>query len=108
MANRHRGEISGTLAGREYTFCLTLGALADLEDALADEDIFAFVQRLSQGRITSRDVISILGAGLRGAGHAVSNDEVAAMMPPANGFSGALELAARLISSAFAINDETR
>ena len=33
MPNCHRGEIAARLDGRDYTLCLTLGALAEMEAA---------------------------------------------------------------------------
>jgi hypothetical protein len=33
MPNRCRGEAAVTFGGERYTLCLTLGALAELEDA---------------------------------------------------------------------------
>jgi Phage tail tube protein, GTA-gp10 len=77
MANRHRGEIEAELSGVRYTLCLTLGALASLEDAFGGEDILALAERFEQGRIKASDAIRIIGAGLRGAGHEISDDEVA-------------------------------
>ena len=34
MANRYRGEIDARLDGKPHTLCLTLGALAELEDQM--------------------------------------------------------------------------
>ena len=31
MANKHRGEVTARLDGKDYTLCLTLGALAELD-----------------------------------------------------------------------------
>ncbi len=39
MANKHRGEISAQFDGKPYTLCLTLGALAQLEDIFQAPDI---------------------------------------------------------------------
>ncbi|TXM55641.1 GTA-gp10 family protein, partial [Methylobacterium sp. WL120] len=41
MANRRRGEVPLDLGGTRYTLCLTLGALAELEDALQAGDLAA-------------------------------------------------------------------
>lgn len=78
-ANRHRGEIVATLDGKAWRLCLTLGALAELEDAFAAEDLSALVARLSAGRLSATDIIRIVGCGLRGGGNPVSDDEVRAM-----------------------------
>lgn len=76
MANRHRGEIEADLNGKRYTLCLTLGALAELEDAFGGEDILALAERFEQGRIKASDAIRIIGAGLRGAGFEITDEEV--------------------------------
>ncbi len=46
MANRRRGEVPLDLGGRRYTLCLTLGALADLEDSLRAGDLAGLAERL--------------------------------------------------------------
>jgi hypothetical protein len=101
MANRHRGEIDAELGGRVRTLVLTLGALAELEAAFGATDLVALAERFSSGRPTARDLIRIIGAGLRGAGEAVSNDEVAAMTAP-GGAPGFARIAAELIAATFA------
>jgi hypothetical protein len=79
MANRHRGEIEVALGDRRWTLCLTLGALAELEAAYGDEDLLSLAERFERGALGARDVIRIIGAGLRGAGNDVSDVEVAAL-----------------------------
>jgi hypothetical protein len=79
MANRHRGEIEAELGGKRRTLCLTLGALAELESAFGVDDLAALADRFSSGRIAARDAIRVIGAGLRGAGEKISDDEVAAL-----------------------------
>ena len=71
MANRHRGEISAELGGKGYTLCLTLGALAEIEDAYGGEDLIAIAERFEKGRIGASDAIRVIGAGLRGGGNPV-------------------------------------
>ena len=41
MANRHRGEIVADIGGARRRLVLTLGALAELEDAFGTEDLLA-------------------------------------------------------------------
>ena len=77
MVNLHRGEIEAVLDGRPFRLCLTLGALAELEAAFGDEDMLALATRFEKGRISARDCVRIIGAGLRGAGHEIANDAVA-------------------------------
>lgn len=100
MANRHRGEISAELGGVRRSLMLTLGALAELEDAFAAGDLLALAQRFGSGRLSARDLVRIIGAGLRGAGEAVSDDEVMAMTTP-QGAAGFVAIAAELIAATF-------
>src|SRR5690606_39648222 len=77
--NRKRGEVAAKLDGRDYRLCLTLGALAELEAAFAAENLNQLVERFGTGKLSARDVIAIITAGLRGGGHEVSEDEVRRM-----------------------------
>jgi hypothetical protein len=100
MANRHRGEIEAEIGGATRTLVLTLGALAELEDAFGADDLAALAERFGSGRLKARDLIRIIGAGLRGAGEALSDDEVAAMA--ADGAArGFVTIAAELITATF-------
>lgn len=76
MANRRRGEVPLELGGRRYTLCLTLGALADLEDSLRAGDLAGLAGRLGAGRPRTGDLIALLGAALRGGGHDLSDGDV--------------------------------
>ncbi len=78
-ANRRRGEVEAVLDGERRILCLTLGALAELETAFAAEDLNGLAARFSSGRLRAADMIRIIGAGLRGGGNLVSDDEVAGM-----------------------------
>lgn len=100
MANKHRGEIDAEIGGAKRTLVLTLGALAELESAFGADDLAALAERFAQGRMRSRDLIRIIAAGLRGAGEAVSDDDVAAMSIPA-GAQGYVRIVAQLIEATF-------
>jgi hypothetical protein len=78
-ANTRRGEVAATIDGQLKILCLTLGALAELEDAFAVDDLAGLGQRFSSGKLSARDLMRVLAAGLRGGGNAVSDSEVAAM-----------------------------
>jgi hypothetical protein len=65
--------------GERRILCLTLGALAELETAFAVDDLTGLAARFSSGRLKAADMIRILGAGLRGGGNLLSDDEVASM-----------------------------
>ena len=100
MANRHRGEVAAELDGRPRRLVLTLGALAELEDALGAEDLVALAERFSRGRLAARDAIRLVAAGLRGAGESVTDEEVARMTAP-GGAAGFARLVGELIAATF-------
>ena len=100
MANRHRGEIEAEIGGVRRRLVLTLGALAELEDAFGADDLVALTERFGAGRMKARDLTRIIGAGLRGAGGSVSDDEVAAMAID-GGAQGYVRVAAALIAATF-------
>jgi hypothetical protein len=104
MANRHRGEIEAEIGDTRYTLCLTLGALAELEDAYGGEDILALAERFEQGRIKASDAIRVIAAGLRGAGHIVSDIDVAAMRMD-GGAAGFVRLVVQLLKATFGVDD---
>lgn len=98
--NARRGEVAAELDGRSYRLCLTLGALAELESAFGAADLNALAERFSSGRLSAGDIVKLLGAGLRGAGNAVSDAEVAAMRCT-GGAAGAADAVARLLTATF-------
>ena len=100
MANARRGEIDAIIDGRPHILCLTLGALAELESAFGASDLAALSERFAEGRLSARDLIRIVGAGLRGAGLAVRDDEVATMRAD-GGAIGFARIAARLLQVTF-------
>jgi len=104
MANKHRGEIEATLSGVPYRLVLTLGALAELEDAFGDGDMLALAARFETGRLSARDCVRIIAAGLRGGGHAVSDADVAAMQSD-GGAAGFVDIVARLLTATFGGDD---
>lgn len=100
MANKHRGEIDAEIGGSKRILVLTLGALAELESAFGAGDLAALTERFAQGRMSARDLVHIIGAGLRGAGESVTDDEVARMSVP-GGAAGYVRIAAELIEATF-------
>ena len=100
MANRRRGEVPLALGGDRYTLCLTLGALADLEDSLRAGDLAGLGQRLAAGRPRSVDLIALLGAALRGGGHALTDADVRAL-PLAGGMDALVDALAEVLEAAF-------
>jgi hypothetical protein len=100
MVNPHRGEIAASIEGEERVLCLTLGALAELEARLGAGDLNGLAERFAAGRVSARDLTAIIGAGLRGGGNAVSDDDLARMSIE-GGLKGAAEIAARLLRATF-------
>ncbi len=100
MANARRGEITAELGGVERTLCLTLGALAELESAFASEDLPDLARRFENGRIRSADLIKIIACGLRGAGHKISDGEVATLTVPC-GLQGYVGIVSSLFQATF-------
>ncbi|MDC9823826.1 gene transfer agent family protein [Devosia sp. ZB163] len=100
MPNIQRGEISAVFEGEERVLCLTLGALAELEARLQAGDLVGLSERFSSGRVSARDLTAIIGAGLRGGGNAITDDDLARMAIE-GGLKGAAEIAARLLRATF-------
>ena len=98
MANGRRGEIEAEIDGRRMRLCLTLGALAELEHAFEADDLPGLGLRFSEGRIAARDLMRIIGAGLRGGGQEISDAEVGAL-----NIEGGIEGWIRLVSALFEI-----
>jgi len=100
MVNRHRGEISAKLDGRQWTLCLTLGALAELESRLQANDLSELAGQFSSGKLSADQLLAIICAGLRGGGHDLSDEEVAEMRVE-GGIAGYANIAAELLTATF-------
>ena len=100
MVNRHRGEIEAVLDGKPHRLCLTLGALAELEDAFGADDMLALAERFEAGRLGARDAIRVIGAGLRGGGLDLDDARVSAMRAD-GGAAGFVDIVARLLTATF-------
>ena len=105
MANRYRGEITARLDGRDMRLRLSLGALAELETAFGADDMIALASRFEGGRLSARDAIRVIGAGLRGAGHDVGDEAVAAMRCD-DGANGYVAIVVRLLEATFGAGAE--
>ena len=98
MANPWAGEVAVWLDGQRHVAKLTLGALAELEAALAEDSLIALVERFEGGRFSSRDVLALLVAGLRGGGWEGSAADLRTVEiggGPVEAARGAAELLAR-------------
>jgi hypothetical protein len=100
MPNKHRGEIEACFDGQPFTLCLTLGALAELESAFGDDNMLALAERFQSGRISALDATRILGAGLRGAGHILTDSDVAKLRTD-SGAAGYVTTVAQLLAATF-------
>ena len=100
MVNRWRGDVALVVNGQRRVARLTLGALAELEDALEEPSLVALVERFEGHRFSSRDVL--LAAGLRAGGTEVSA-ETLAQAEIEGGPVAASQAAAALLARAFVV-----
>ena len=59
MANPWSGEVALVIDGQRRVLKLTLGALAELEQALEVPSLVALVERFEGGGFSSRDVLAL-------------------------------------------------
>ena len=100
MANPRRGEIVAEFDGRSHTLCLTLGALAELEQKFDAGGLVELAARFESGQLSARDLISVIACGLRGAGATYSDEEVAAFKVT-GGLQTYIRIAADLLAATF-------
>ena len=101
MVNRFRGEVVLVLDGQTHVMRLTLGALAELEEALGSDSLLSLVQRFEGGQFRARDVLALLVAGLRGGGWRGTTEDLA-QGEIQGGAAAAAQAAAALLAAAFA------
>ena len=68
MANPYAGEVAIVLDGQRHVAKLTLGTLAELEAAREVGSLMELVERFETRAFTTRDVLALVVAGLRGGG----------------------------------------
>lgn len=68
MVNPWAGEVGLTIDGKPHAMKLTLGALAELEAELGEDTLIGLIERFEARRFSSRDVLALVVAGLRGGG----------------------------------------
>lgn len=105
MANPYAGEVVLHLDGKPQVAKLTLGALAELESALGADSLAALAERFEAGRFSSRDVLALIVAGLRGGGWQGTAVDLRAV-DIAGGPVAAARAAAELLARAFALPGE--
>src|SRR5437764_5444692 len=104
MPNLHRGEIEAEIGGAQRRLVRTRGALSELEAAFGAEDLTALAERFGAGRLKARDLLRFIGAGLRGAGEAIADDEVARLQAE-GGAAGYVRIAAALLAATFGVEE---
>ena len=102
MANPFAGEVALVIDGQRRVCKLTLGALAELEASLGTDTLVAVVERFEGAQFSSRDVLALLVAGLRGGGWRGTVDDLLSA-EIAGGPVGAAKVAAELLARAFAV-----
>ena len=68
MVNPYAGEVALVLDGQRHVAKLTLGALAELEATLGAGSLVELVERFEGHCFSTRDVLALIVAGLRGGG----------------------------------------
>ena len=106
MANPWTGEVAVLLDGKRHVAKLTLGALAELEAVLETGSLIELVERFEAGRFSTRDVLALLVAGLRGGGWQGTAADLLAV-EIGGGPVEAARCAAELLARAFATPGET-
>jgi len=102
MANPWTGEVALVLDGERRVLKLTLGALAELEATLGEDSLVALVERFESGRFSTRDVLALIVAGLRGGNwQGQEADLISADIE--GGPLAAAKIAGQLLSRAFAV-----
>ena len=102
MANPWTGEVAITLNGVPHAAKLTLGALAELEAELGTGTLVELVERFEAGRFSTRDVLMLIVAGLRGGGWGGTAGDLMTV-EVGGGPVGAARAAAELLARAFTV-----
>lgn len=102
MENPFAGEVSVTLDGEPHIMKLTLGSLAELENALPEGSFVDLVERFEGGAYSPRDVLALIVAGLRGGGWAGTTADLLAA-DIGHGPGDCARLAGALLERAFSV-----
>ena len=105
MANPYAGEVAIWLDGQRHVAKLTLGALAELEAAMEAGSLMDLVSRFEAGAFTTRDVLALVVAGLRGGGWQGTASDLRTV-EIGGGPLEAARAAAELLARAFALPGE--
>ena len=102
MVNPLAGEVALVINGERHIMKLTLGALAELEAVLKAQTLIELIERFEAGQISSRDVLALIVAGLRGGGwKGTAEDMIAAEIE--GGPVAAAQAAGQLLARAFSL-----
>lgn len=102
MANPWAGEVEVVLGAERRVAKLTLGALAELEAGLDEASLMDLVRRFESGAFSSRDVLALIVAGLRGGGWEGRAEDLRTL-EIGGGPVGAARIAAELLARAFTV-----
>ena len=102
MANPWAGEVAIWLDGQRHVAKLTLGALAELEEALETGSLIDLVQRFEERRFGTPGVLALIVAGLRGGGWRGGRDDLLSAEID-GGPVAAAQAAAQLLARAFGV-----
>ena len=105
MANPWAGEVALVINGERHVLKLTLGALAELETGLKAGSLVDLVERFETAQFSTRDVLALIVAGLRGGGWEGRASELMTAEIE-GGPVGAARAAAALLTRAFALPEE--
>ena len=106
MANPWAGEVAIVLDGQRHLAKLTLGTLAELEETLETGTLLDLVQRFEEQRFSTRDVLALIVAGLRGGGWEGQASDLL-RVEIGGGPVEAARAAAELLARAFSLPGET-
>ncbi|WP_413717138.1 gene transfer agent family protein [Silicimonas sp. MF1-12-2] len=104
MANPWEGEVAIRMDGERRVMKLTLGALAELEGAMEADTLIALVERFEAGAFSTRDVLALIVAGLRGGGWRGDATDLMTVEIE-GGLVEAARLSGQLLTRAFAFPD---
>jgi Phage tail tube protein, GTA-gp10 len=98
MPNRRRGEVALSLDGRDYVLRLTLGALAELEDAFKTGSLAGLAAHLGSGSLSSRELLLLLRIALKGGGNPLTEEALEQAT-----LTGGVEAAVTALADLFAL-----
>lgn len=102
LANPFAGEVALVIEGERHVLKLTLGALAELESALEADTLVALVERYEAGQFSTRDMLALIVAGMRGGGwRGEASDLLSSEIE--GGPLAAAKAAGQLLARAFAV-----